>query len=44
LNGAGVKTSKKARQYAEDKGFFFIELTGNTIKIDMPEGFKPKTW
>jgi hypothetical protein len=41
---AGVKMSEKTRQYARGKGFFVIELTGNTIKIDMPEGFKPKTW
>jgi TPP-dependent indolepyruvate ferredoxin oxidoreductase alpha subunit len=41
---ASVKTSRMARQYAIDKGFFVIELAGNTIKIDMPEGFKPKTW
>jgi DNA-binding transcriptional MerR regulator len=46
---AGVKMSKKARQYAIDKGFFVIELWeqsshGNAIKIDIPEGFTPKTW
>jgi hypothetical protein len=41
---AGVKMSEKTRQYAIGKGFFVIELTGNTIKIDMPEGFTPKTW
>jgi hypothetical protein len=41
---ASVKTSKVARQYARDKGFFVIELTGNAIKIDVPEGFEPKTW
>ncbi|MDR3283779.1 MAG: hypothetical protein LBS97_01205 [Treponema sp.] len=41
---AGVKMSHQAREYAIDKGFFVIELTGDTIKIDMPEGFEPKTW
>jgi hypothetical protein len=41
---ASVKTNKFARKYAIDKGFFVIELTGNTIKVDMPEGFTPKTW
>jgi hypothetical protein len=41
---AGVKTSKIARQYAIDKGFFVIELAGDTIKVNMPQGFKPKTW
>jgi hypothetical protein len=41
---AGVKLSKKTRQYAIGKGFFVIELTGNTIKVNMPEGWKPKLW
>jgi hypothetical protein len=36
--------SGKARQYALDKGFFVIELTGDTVKIDIPDEFKPKTW
>jgi hypothetical protein len=41
---ASVKTSKMARKYAIAKGFFVIELTGDTIKVDMPEGFEPKPW
>jgi hypothetical protein len=41
---AGVKMGDKAREYALEKGFFVIELTGNTIKVESPEGFKPKTW
>jgi predicted AAA+ superfamily ATPase len=41
---AGVKMSPQAREYAADKGFFVIELTGDTIKVDMPEGWTPKTW
>jgi hypothetical protein len=41
---ASVKTNKFARKYAIDKGFFVIELTGSAIKVDMPEGFEPKTW
>jgi hypothetical protein len=41
---AGVKMSKKTRQYALGKGFYVIQLTGNTIKVDMPEGWTPKTW
>jgi hypothetical protein len=46
LHGARafVKASKVEQQYARDKGFFVIELTGDTIKIDMPEGWTPKTW
>jgi hypothetical protein len=41
---AAVKTSKASRQYAIDKGFFVIELSGNAIKVEVPEGWKPKTW
>jgi predicted lactoylglutathione lyase len=41
---AFVKGSKIARQYAIDKGFFVIQLTDNTITVDMPEGWTPKTW
>ena len=25
-------------------GFFVIEQTGNTVKINVPEDFKPKEW
>jgi hypothetical protein len=41
---AGVKTSSPARKHAIAKGFYVIALTGSTIQIDVPEGFKPKTW
>jgi Holliday junction resolvase-like predicted endonuclease len=41
---AAVKTSPTARKYAIQQGFFIIELSGSMVKINMPEGFKPKTW
>jgi hypothetical protein len=41
---AAVTTSPKAREYAIEKGFFVIELSGGTVRINMPVGFKPKTW
>jgi hypothetical protein len=41
---ASVKASKVARKYAIAKGFFVIDLTGDIVKIDMPAGFKPRTW
>jgi hypothetical protein len=41
---AAVKTSRKAREYAIEKGFYFIELSGGTVRINVPEGFSPKTW
>jgi hypothetical protein len=41
---AGVKMSPKAQKYAIEKGFYVIELTGETIKINTPEGFTPWIW
>ncbi|MDR3283869.1 MAG: hypothetical protein LBS97_01675 [Treponema sp.] len=41
---AGGIARKDARDYAIQKGFFVIEQSGDTLKIDMPKGFKPKTW
>jgi predicted AAA+ superfamily ATPase len=41
---AGVKMSTQAREYAIEKGFFVIELTGDAIKVDMPDSFTPKIW
>jgi hypothetical protein len=41
---AGVKMSKKARLRALINGFYVVELAGNTIKVNMPEDWKPKTW
>jgi hypothetical protein len=41
---AAVKTSPKAREYAIEKGFFVIELSGDAVRINMPENFSPKIW
>jgi hypothetical protein len=41
---AAVKTSRKAQEYALQKGFYVIELTGDTVKLTVPQGFTPKTW
>ena len=35
---AGVRTA------AIKAGFYVIAQTGDTINIDVPEGFIPKTW
>jgi hypothetical protein len=35
---------KDARDYAVKSGFYVIEQSGDTLKIDMPKGFKPKAW
>jgi hypothetical protein len=29
---------------ALDEGMYVITQTGDTVKIDVPEGFVPKTW
>jgi hypothetical protein len=41
---AGGVVRKDARDYAVKNGFYVIEQSGDTLKIEMPEGFKPKTW
>jgi hypothetical protein len=41
---AGVKMSTKTRKYVLSKGFFLIELSGDTIHIAVPGDFTPKTW
>jgi hypothetical protein len=32
------------RTAALKAGFYVIVQTGDTVKIDVPEGFIPKTW
>jgi hypothetical protein len=41
---AGGIMRKDARDYAVKSGFYVIEQSGDTLKIDMPKGFKPKAW
>ncbi|MDR3302564.1 MAG: hypothetical protein LBT01_08595 [Spirochaetaceae bacterium] len=41
---AGGITRKDARDYAVKSGFYVLEQSGDTLKIEMPKGFKPKTW
>ncbi|MDR3275965.1 MAG: hypothetical protein LBT11_01940, partial [Treponema sp.] len=41
---AGAIVKKDAREYAIQKGFYVIEQSGDTVKIEMPEKFKPKAW
>jgi len=41
--GAAVK--KEAREYAEQNGFFVLELKGENVRLlKPPEGFVPKEW
>jgi hypothetical protein len=41
---AGGIMRKDAREYAIKNGFYVIEQSGDTLKIEVPKGFKPKAW
>jgi hypothetical protein len=41
---AGAIMSKPVREFAHKTGFYVIEQTGDTVKINIPEGFKAKAW
>ena len=41
---ASAITAKEARNYALDAGFYVLEQSGDTIKLDLPEGFVPREW
>jgi hypothetical protein len=30
--------------FAVKSGFFVLEQSGDTVRISVPEGFKPKEW
>jgi hypothetical protein len=32
------------RNYVLKKGFYAIEQSGDTVLINIPEGFKPREW
>ena len=41
---AGAVMSDSIRKYVLKNGFYLIEQTGDTVKINVPEGFVPKEW
>ena len=41
---AGAIMSKELRCYIIKNGFYAIEQTGDTVKINIPEGFKARQW
>jgi hypothetical protein len=41
---AGAILPKEVCNYTLKKGFYVIEQTGDTVKIDVPDGFKPREW
>jgi hypothetical protein len=40
----GALLATEARKAALKAGFFLIEQSGDTVKISVPQGFKPKEW
>ena len=41
---AGAIMNDSVRNYAHKTGFYVIEQTGDTVKINIPKGFKPREW
>jgi hypothetical protein len=41
---AGAIMVDAVRNYAIKKGFYVIEQSGDTVLINIPEGFKPREW
>jgi hypothetical protein len=42
---AGAVVSAEVREYAEQRGFFVLELTGEDVcLLEPPENFQPKEW
>jgi hypothetical protein len=41
---AGAIMNEQVKRYAVKIGFYVIEQSGDTVKIDAPEGFKPREW
>jgi len=41
---AGAIMQNEIRDYAHKVGFYVIEQTGDTVKINIPKGFKPREW
>jgi hypothetical protein len=41
---AGAVVRVELKKYALEKGFYVIEQSGDTVKIEAPEGFTPQVW
>ena len=41
----GAVVTPEAREYAEQNGFFVLELTGEDVRLlEPPENFQPREW
>jgi hypothetical protein len=41
---AGAIIPKEVKPFAIKNGFYVVEQAGDTVKIDVPEGFVPRKW
>jgi hypothetical protein len=41
---AGAIIPGGVKSFAAGQGFYVLEQAGDTVKIDVPEGFKPREW
>jgi hypothetical protein len=41
---AGAIASEEVKAFAIKNGFFVLEQSGDTVRISVPEGFKPREW
>jgi hypothetical protein len=41
---AGAIVNAAVKNYALKRGFYVIEQSGDTVKIEAPEGFRPRMW
>ena len=41
---AGAIVKDEAREYALKAGLYVLEQSGDTMKLDIPEGFVPREW
>jgi hypothetical protein len=41
---AGAIASEEVKSFAIKNGFFVLEQSGDTVRINIPEGFKPREW
>ncbi|MDR2142768.1 MAG: hypothetical protein LBP29_00165 [Treponema sp.] len=44
LLGAVAIVSTEQKNYARKKGLYIVEQSGDTVKIDVAEGFVPRKW
>jgi len=41
---AAAITTTETKNYAHESGFYVLEQSGDTMKLDLPEGFVPRNW